>query len=324
MRIQQKLVSSKNYRIKCPYAMKAEWLTIHETANDAAALNEITYMVNNSNQVSYHYAVDDKEIWQGIPTNRCAWHAGDGASGTGNRKSLSIEICYSKSGGVRYERAKANAAWLAAKVLIDNKIPLSKMVRHYDWSRKSCPHRMIKEGKWEAFKAMVKKEYDKMLGIEEVKPSTPKPSPFKVGSYNKYVKTTADLNIRSKRNASGTKLGVLKKGSVIKVGYIMYTDNKTTGTSLWGGITCNGKIGFIHLGYAVPTSAPKPSKPAFKEFKVKVTADTLNVREKATVNSKVVTQVKKGEVYTIVGQSGDWYLLKSKVGYIHKNYVTKL
>lgn len=35
-------------------------------------------MIDNHNEVSFHYAVDDKEIVQGIPENRNAWHSGDG------------------------------------------------------------------------------------------------------------------------------------------------------------------------------------------------------------------------------------------------------
>ncbi|MCY8944958.1 N-acetylmuramoyl-L-alanine amidase [Bacillus atrophaeus] len=55
-------------------------------------------MIGNTSSTSFHFAVDDKEVRQGIPTNRNAWHTGDGTNGTGNRKSIGVEICYSKSG----------------------------------------------------------------------------------------------------------------------------------------------------------------------------------------------------------------------------------
>ena len=98
MRIIQNLVSPSKYNIKCPYTMNAEFIVVHNTANDASARNEVAYMIRNNNSVSFHYAIDDKEIVQGIPENRNAWHAGDGGNGKGNRKGLSVEICYSKSG----------------------------------------------------------------------------------------------------------------------------------------------------------------------------------------------------------------------------------
>ena len=90
-------------------------ICIHNTANDASAANEISYMISNNNEVSFHIAVDDKEAIQGIPFNRNAWHAGDGGSGTGNRKYIAIEICYSKSGGTRFTNAEKNEYPLSNK-----------------------------------------------------------------------------------------------------------------------------------------------------------------------------------------------------------------
>ena len=46
--------------------MTAEWIVVHNTANDASAQNEVAYMINNKNQVSFHYAIDDQEVVQGI------------------------------------------------------------------------------------------------------------------------------------------------------------------------------------------------------------------------------------------------------------------
>lgn len=51
-------------------------------------------MIGNNNEVSFHYAVDDVEVVQGIPENRNAWHAGDKGNGKGNREGIAIEICY--------------------------------------------------------------------------------------------------------------------------------------------------------------------------------------------------------------------------------------
>ena len=78
MKIIQNLVSPSKYNIKCPYIMNPEFIVVHNTANDASARNEVAYMISNNNQVSFHYAIDDKEIVQGILENRNAWHAGDG------------------------------------------------------------------------------------------------------------------------------------------------------------------------------------------------------------------------------------------------------
>ena len=106
MNVVKNLVSQSKYNIKCPYSMDADCIVVHNTANDATAKNEVAYMIRNDNKVSYHYAIDDKEIVQGIPDNRNAWHAGDGGSGKGNRKGIGIEICYSKSGGSKFIAAE--------------------------------------------------------------------------------------------------------------------------------------------------------------------------------------------------------------------------
>ena len=58
--------------------MNPEFITVHNTYNDATAENEVSYMIRNDNQVSFHIAVDDKEAVQGIPLERNAWHTGDG------------------------------------------------------------------------------------------------------------------------------------------------------------------------------------------------------------------------------------------------------
>ena len=43
-------------------------------------------MQSNNNPISFHFAVDDKEIIQCLPLNRNAWHAGDGFKDNGGNK----------------------------------------------------------------------------------------------------------------------------------------------------------------------------------------------------------------------------------------------
>ena len=56
--------------------MKAECIVVHNTTNDASAKNEVAHIIGNNNATEFHYAVNDKEILQGIPENRNAWHLG--------------------------------------------------------------------------------------------------------------------------------------------------------------------------------------------------------------------------------------------------------
>ncbi len=157
MQIIQNLCPKSKYSIKCPYSMTPIGVCIHNTANDASAKNEVSYMLGNDNKVSYHYAVDDKEIIQAIPNNRNAWHAGDG-NGDGNRKYLSVEICYSESGGTRFEAAMKNAAALTADLLKKYGWDISHVKKHQDFSGKYCPHRILGDYGWDYFLNLIKEE----------------------------------------------------------------------------------------------------------------------------------------------------------------------
>ena len=147
--------------------MNAEFIVVHNTANDASAKNEVAYMIRNDNQVSFHYAIDDKEIVQGIPENRNAFHAGDGGRGKGNRKGLSIEICYSKSGGPRFIQAEKNAAKFIASKLKEKNWGIDKVKKHQDFSGKYCPHRTLDMG-WQRFLNMVQAELNVLKGADKV------------------------------------------------------------------------------------------------------------------------------------------------------------
>lgn len=144
------------YSIKCPYSMKPTRIVIHETANDASADNEVEYMHRNNNEVSFHFAVDDKEIIQGLPLDRNSWNAGDGSKGKGNREGIAIEICYSLSGGDRWLKSVHNAAELTAKLLKEKGWGIDKVTKHKDYSGKYCPHRILGEYGWNNFLDLVK------------------------------------------------------------------------------------------------------------------------------------------------------------------------
>ncbi|PEF18825.1 peptidoglycan recognition protein family protein [Bacillus cereus] len=159
MEIRKKLVDASKYGTKCPYTMNPEFITVHNTYNDATAENEVSYMIRNDNQVSFHIAVDDKEAVQGIPLERNAWHCGDGG-GNGNRKSIGVEICYSLSGGDRYYKAEDNAAIVVAQLMKQYNIPISKVRTHQSWSGKYCPHRMLDEVRWNSFIERVQNAYN--------------------------------------------------------------------------------------------------------------------------------------------------------------------
>ena len=164
MNIIKQIVPENKYGIKCPYEMKPTRIVVHNTANDATARNEIAYMTNNNYETSYHFAVDDKEVIQGLPLDRNGWHASDG-NGKGNREGIAIEICYSKSGGDKFIKAEQNAVELIVYLLKKYNWGIDKVTKHQDYTNKYCPHRTLDLG-WERFINMIK---DK-LNVPQEKP----------------------------------------------------------------------------------------------------------------------------------------------------------
>ena len=173
---------SNKISIKCPYSMTPTRLVIHNTANDASAMSEISYMLGNNKEVSFHFAVDDYRVVQGIETNRNAWHAGDG-HGKGNMQGIAIEICYSKSGGDRFIKAEQNAAKFIAQLLKERGWGVDKVTKHQDYSGKYCPHRTLDMG-WERFLNIIRAE----LGQAQVNTSTSSKEPNYTGkiTYQSY------------------------------------------------------------------------------------------------------------------------------------------
>ena len=167
MQIKQNLVNSNKYSIKCPYSMKPEYVTVHNTDNKAPARNEVNYMINNDKQVSFHVAVDDVEAIQGIPFNRNAWAAGDGANGKGNRKSIHVEICKNTLGSNNptFKKCEDNAVKVCAQLLKQFGLGIDRLRSHRSWSGKNCPSTT----NFDNFKARVDKELKAMSETRKYK-----------------------------------------------------------------------------------------------------------------------------------------------------------
>lgn len=296
--IKQNLVASENYSVKCPHSMTAEFIVVHNTANDATAENEVAYMIRNKNQVSFHYAVDDQEVVQGIPITRNAWACGDGANGKGNRKGIQVEICYSKSGGTRFNQAEKNAAHFIATLLRERQWGIEKVKKHQDFRNKYCPHRTLDKG-WNGFIQMIKSYLNDIPVISS--------SGFKVGEKVR-VKESAT------QYATGQALAWFVKGSIYEV-------TKVAGDKL----LLSDIISWVWIDDVEKVSANTVVATAYP-FLVEIICDELNIRQKADFNSKVMGVVKKGEVFTIVDQQNGLYKLKSGAGWISAatKYVQKI
>lgn len=193
MQLKQELISSSKYSLKCPYTMKPIGIAIHNTYNDAPAKNEASYMKNNSSSTGFHIVVDDVEAIQVIPFDRNAFANGDGKNGQGNRKYISLEICYSKSGGAKFTKAEQNSAKIVAQLLKKYGWTIANVKAHRDFANKNCPHRT----NMDSFKKMVENELKALNS-----PSTSNETYYRVvvGSFKEKAKA---LELQAKAKQAG-------------------------------------------------------------------------------------------------------------------------
>lgn len=140
---------------------KIVYIIIHETDNvepsaTAKAHNEYLHKIAKTKKLSWHYTVDDTEIYHHIPDNEIAFNAGDGYKANGgNMEGIAIEMCVNQGGD--YEKTLQNTAVLTAYLLRTYHLPITSVKKHQDFSGKLCPSRLISQNRWEEFLEMVQK-----------------------------------------------------------------------------------------------------------------------------------------------------------------------
>ena len=133
-----------------------KYLAIHFTAGSSSKAGSAKSVKNvfESRKASADFAVDDQDLVQFNPDlkNYYCWAVGDGNGkyGVTNKNSISIEICSSlkkgtsaavpnHSGWYFTDAALQNAVKLSKYLMKKYNIPIDRVIRHYDASRKSCP-----------------------------------------------------------------------------------------------------------------------------------------------------------------------------------------
>lgn len=265
MIIKQDLIDSSKYSLKCPYSMSPIGICVHNTANNASAKNEISYMKSNNSSTSFHIAVDNVEAIQGIPFNRNTWHSGDGTNGVGNRNYISIEICYSTGNLDTFKKAEENAVKVIVQLLKQYGWDIGKVKKHQDFSGKYCPHKTLDLG-WDRFINLIKAELNNSNTTQN-----------NVSSNDELYRVRLDWN-----NAS-SQIGAYKDLNnainACKSGYKVY----------------NSKGEQV---YPVVSSSATTSKEYAENGSAKVIVNSLNVRDNHSLNSNVVANYTYGETFT--------------------------
>jgi N-acetylmuramoyl-L-alanine amidase CwlA len=148
--------------------LAATSITIHNTDNDSPGANAAAHAKYQkgadarNRKVSWHFTVDDKSVYQSLPTNEIGWHA---ASAKGNATSIGIEICMNSDLDV--PAAYNRAALLTAVVAFPHgiKVP-AQIVQHHDWSGKNCPRvlRSTPNG-WKDFLDQIKAFHSRLTNV---------------------------------------------------------------------------------------------------------------------------------------------------------------
>lgn len=149
-----------------------KYITIHDTANksqgaDAAA--HAKYIKSVKDRTSWHYTVDDSEIYQHIPDDEKCYHT---SNLNANESSIAIELCVNADGD--FEKTKQNAAELVNMLMEKYNIPKENLRAHRDWTGKDCPASLRGEA-WDTFvqictkKPAEEQEDGRVISIDELR-----------------------------------------------------------------------------------------------------------------------------------------------------------
>ena len=145
-----------------------KYIVIHDTGNTgpgADADAHFRFFNGGDRGASAHYFVDDHSIIQTVEDYKASWHCGDGQGlyGITNRNSIGVEICINEDGD--YEKSVSHTRDLTMNLMQRHLIPPSRVVRHYDASKKICPGTMSADNwaRWHAFKANLETEEARLI-----------------------------------------------------------------------------------------------------------------------------------------------------------------
>lgn len=138
-----------------------KYIVIHDTGNKSKGANassHFNYFNGGDRQSSADFFVDSEQIIQINDYKKYyTYQCGDGRGkyGITNANSIGIEICVNSDGD--YQKAYKSAIELTKYLMKELNIPIERVVRHYDASRKNCPASMSSNNweLWQKFKKLL-------------------------------------------------------------------------------------------------------------------------------------------------------------------------
>lgn len=149
-----------------------KYIVVHYTAGKGdTARNNVDAFTHLVTKTSAHYFVDEKEVAMSVDPVNIAWHCGGKKYANGapapfhgkctNSNSIGVEMCSDLYGNqyVITADTQARAAKFVAQLMREYKVPIERVVRHYDVTGKWCPMPMVDDRAWGKFLDMVKTYY---------------------------------------------------------------------------------------------------------------------------------------------------------------------
>lgn len=302
------------------------YVVMHYTGNskDTAKANA-NYFSGAGRNASAHFFVDDSEIYQSVELRDTAWHCGAKTyyhNACRNANSIGIEMCCTAGNYKISDTTKENAAYLCAYICkllgISASVIDTYVLRHYDVTHKTCPAQMVQDpAEWQKFKEKVKSILGGTTGstataTQNGGDSAKKGDTVTFTGGGVYKSSTAE-SATTQKNVTST----CEVTAVNNKGKHPYHLVSKDGKGVYGWVNADSI-----KGEAATTQGSTGS------YKVEITADVLNVRKGPGTNYGVATQVKRGEVYTIIAEekngSTTWGKLKSGAGYISLGYTKRV
>jgi N-acetylmuramoyl-L-alanine amidase CwlA len=232
------------------------FIVIHYVGATGGALDNCRYFARERVGASAHLFVGHEgEVYRCVADKDIAWHCGGQSyyNDARNANSIGIELCCRKSGERWYfetETLRA-AVELIREYMATYDVPLSRVVRHYDVTRKLCPEPFCgstgNDEAWKVFKSRLETAPPAPSVVPSAPPVVPPVSPPPSSAAYTVRVTANTLNIRT---GPGTQYA--GSGSIADKGvYTIVEEANGPGAKRWGKL--GSGAGWISLDYTTRT-----------------------------------------------------------------------